>query len=100
MEIFRSHAPSLSEATISSQAPHFGNPGRTPQPEKKLSAPPPPSFGHPNVRAVISLSSNYCARKGVIKEHTTVFFTESLLKEKKKNGDNAVLMLHVAYRQK
>ena len=24
-----------------SQAPHFGNPGRTPLPEKKLSAPPP-----------------------------------------------------------
>ena len=30
---------SLSEAKISSQAPHFGNPGRTPLPEKKLSAP-------------------------------------------------------------
>ena len=39
LEIFSSQAPSLSEANISSQAPHFGNPGRTPLPEKKLSAP-------------------------------------------------------------
>ena len=42
---------------------------------KKLSAPPHPrSFGHPNVRAVISLSLNYCARKGVTKEHRAGFF--------------------------
>ena len=35
--------PPFSEASISSQAPHFGNPGRTwhTLPEKKLSAPPP-----------------------------------------------------------
>ena len=39
LEIFRSQAP-LSEANVSSQAPHFGNPGRTLLPEKKLSAPP------------------------------------------------------------
>ena len=38
LEIFSSQAP-FSEANISSQAPHFGNPGRTPLPEKKLSAP-------------------------------------------------------------
>ena len=38
--IFLVHKPPLSEANISSQAPHFGNPGRTPLPEKKkLSAP-------------------------------------------------------------
>ena len=57
--------------------------------------PPPRSFGHPNVRAVKSLSSNYCARKGVIKDHRTVFFfffTESLWK---KNGDNAMLISHI-----
>ena len=35
LEIFSSQAP-FSEANISSQAPHFGNPGRTPLPEKKL----------------------------------------------------------------
>ena len=49
LEIFSSQAPKLeisthkphfSEANISSQAPHFGNPSRTPLPEKKLSAPP------------------------------------------------------------
>ena len=33
LEIFSSQAP-LSEASISSQTPHFGNPGRTPLPEK------------------------------------------------------------------
>ena len=38
---FTVHKPRLSEASISSQAPHLGNPGRThPHPEKKLSAPP------------------------------------------------------------
>ena len=43
--------------------------------KKKVNFPPPPrSFGHPNVCAVISLSSNYCARKGVIKDHRTFFF--------------------------
>ena len=31
---FSVHKPPLSEASISSQAPHFGNPGRTPLPEK------------------------------------------------------------------
>ena len=40
LEIFCSQAPPFSEANVSSQAPHFGNPGRTPLPEKKLSAPP------------------------------------------------------------
>ena len=38
---FSAHKPPFSEANVSSQAPHFGNPGRTPVPEKKLSAPPP-----------------------------------------------------------
>ena len=38
LESFTSQSP-LSEASISSQAPHFGNPGCTPLPEKKLSAP-------------------------------------------------------------
>ena len=37
---FSAHKPPFSEANASSQAPHFGNPGRTPLPEKKLSAPP------------------------------------------------------------
>ena len=37
---FSAHKPPFSEANVSSQAPHFGNPGRTPLPEKKLSAPP------------------------------------------------------------
>ena len=32
--------PPFSEANVSSQAPHFGNLGCTPLPEKKLSAPP------------------------------------------------------------
>ena len=38
---FSAHKPPFSEANVSLQAPHFGNPGRTPLPEKKLSAPPP-----------------------------------------------------------
>ena len=38
---FSAHKPPFSEANVSSQAPHFGNPGRTPLPEKKLSDPPP-----------------------------------------------------------
>ena len=37
---FLVHKPPFSEASISSQAPHFGNPGPTPLPEKKLSATP------------------------------------------------------------
>ena len=36
---FSAHKPPFSEANVSSQAPYFGNPGRTPLPEKKLSAP-------------------------------------------------------------
>ena len=39
---FSAHKPPFSEANVSSQAPHFRNPGRTPLPEKKLIAPPPP----------------------------------------------------------
>ena len=31
---FYAHKPPFSEANVSSQAPHFGNPGRTPLPEK------------------------------------------------------------------
>ena len=37
---FSTHKPPFSEANVSSQTPHFGNPGRTPLPEKKLIAPP------------------------------------------------------------
>ena len=37
---FSAHKPPFSEANVSSQAPHFGNPGHTPLPEQKLSAPP------------------------------------------------------------
>ena len=40
---FSTHKPPFSEANVSSQAPHFGNLGRTPLPEKKLSAPPRPN---------------------------------------------------------
>ena len=40
LEIFCSQAP-FSEANVSSQAPHFGNPGRTPLPEKSWVPPPP-----------------------------------------------------------
>ena len=39
---FSVHKPPFSEAYISSQASHFGNLGRTPSPEKRVSAPPPP----------------------------------------------------------
>ena len=39
------HKTLLSQAKISLQAPHFGNLGRTPLLEKKLSAPPPPPEG-------------------------------------------------------
>ena len=38
---FSAHKPPFSEANVISQAPHFGNPGRTHLPEKKLSATPP-----------------------------------------------------------
>ena len=42
LEIFSSQAPPpFSKASISSQAPHFGNPGRTPLPEKVECSPPP-----------------------------------------------------------
>ena len=37
---FSAHKPPFSEANVSSQAPHFGNPGRTPLPEKKVECPP------------------------------------------------------------
>ena len=37
---FSVHKPPISEATISSQAPHFANPGRTPLPEKSWVPPP------------------------------------------------------------
>ena len=36
---FSVHKAPFLETSISSQAPHFGNPGRTPLPENKLSAP-------------------------------------------------------------
>ena len=65
LEIFRSQAP-FSEANVSSQAPHFGNPGRTPLPEKKLSAPPPPGiayFGNLGRTAHISLPKDKLREK-------------------------------------
>ena len=37
---FSAHKPPFSEANVSSQAPHFGNPGRTPLPEKSRVLPP------------------------------------------------------------
>ena len=37
---FSAHKPPFSEANVSSQAPHFGNPGCTPLPEKKVECPP------------------------------------------------------------
>ena len=37
---FSAHKPPFSEANVSSQAPYFGNPGRTPLPEKKSACPP------------------------------------------------------------
>ena len=37
---FSAHKPPFSEANVSSQAPHFGNPGRTPLPEKSWVPPP------------------------------------------------------------
>ena len=43
---FSAHKPPFSEANASSQAPHFRNPGHTPLPEKKLSAPPPGLLTH------------------------------------------------------
>ena len=49
---FSAHKPPFSEANVSSQAPHFGNPGRTPLPEKKLSAPPPPPGGKGHIQTV------------------------------------------------
>ena len=39
---FSAHKPTFSEANVSSQAPHFGNLGRTPLPEKKSWVLPPP----------------------------------------------------------
>ena len=38
---FSSHKPPFSEANVSLQAPHFGNPCLTPLPEKKVECPPP-----------------------------------------------------------
>ena len=37
---FSAHKPPFSEANVSSQAPYFGNPGRTPLPEKSWVPPP------------------------------------------------------------
>ena len=54
LEFFRSQAP-FSEANVSSHAPHFRNPGRTPLPEKKLNAPPPHQTGRHNIDSDSSL---------------------------------------------
>ena len=56
---FSAHKTPFSEANVSSQAPHFRNPGRTPLPEKKLSAPPP---GVLVVIAPGSLPYYYCLK--------------------------------------
>ena len=42
---FSAHKPPFSEANVGSQAPHFGNPGRTPLPEKSW-VPPPGVFSY------------------------------------------------------
>ena len=53
---FSAHKPPFSEANyVSSQAPHLGNPGHTPLPEKKLSAPPPRGCS-----SLICMGSNDC----------------------------------------
>ena len=54
---FSAHKPPFSEANVSSQAPHFRNPGRTPLPEKKLSAPPGGVPLRPITHHPVSLSS-------------------------------------------
>ena len=52
---FSAHKPPpLSEANVSSQAPHFGNPGPIPLPEKKVECPPRPHFPGP-ISACFSL---------------------------------------------
>ena len=56
---FSAHKPPFSEANVSSQAPHFGNLGRTPLPEKKLSAPPPGGKTRRFVHSCINLSIEY-----------------------------------------
>ena len=64
LEIFGSQARSLSLSevglSISSQAPPFGNPGRTPLPEKKVEFPPPPDLytcsGQYTIRALIAVA--------------------------------------------
>ena len=45
---FSVHRPPFSKANSSLQAPHFGNPGRTPLPEKKVECPP-PGYALPNI---------------------------------------------------
>ena len=52
------HKPPLSEASISSQAPHFGNPGRTPLPEKSLV--PPDLYPHPHTIYNKTSLKQYC----------------------------------------
>ena len=54
---FLVHKTTLSEAIISSQAPHLGDPGRTPLPEKKLTVPPRPLRVHLGYPA-----AQYCDR--------------------------------------
>ena len=41
---FSAHKPPFSEANVSSQAPHFGNPGCTPYLKKSWVPPPPPGI--------------------------------------------------------
>ena len=48
---FSTHKTPFSEVNVSSQAPHFGNPGRTPLSEKS-SVPPPPGLAPPTTSQV------------------------------------------------
>ena len=58
---FSAHKPLFSEANVSSQAPHFGNPGRTPLPEKKLSA---PRIYHYNINSLALSALNMLNARG------------------------------------
>ena len=69
---FSVHKTPLSEANISSQALHFGNPGRTPLPEKRLSAPSP---GYLPTRTFTYIYSN-CQ---LFKCHSSIFFVSCIL---------------------
>ena len=66
---FSAHKPPFSEANVSSQAPHFGYPGRTPLPEKKLSA---PSGSEMNVNHVIC---SFCSWGRLLRQCSFLIFS-------------------------